>query len=146
MKREEIREIPMSYVKEDADKVMDAMEARIKELVKAKRDILTRNVELIGENAQLTMQVRELEATISKMETTQKWNSVKNGVPTHNRAVAIFPPFKGCEFACYNEFECCWDTEDGDDYLCDLDEVEKWFEIPLPTPTTEESSDVEKEK
>lgn len=32
---------------------------------------------------------------ISKMETTEsKWNSVKNGVPTHDRAVAVFPPFK----------------------------------------------------
>lgn len=153
MKREELEEIPMigweCYDKEEADSVMDAMEKQIRTLENDKEEMYEANLvqqERIKElEAQCTKYQAELmnndpalNPTVSKMETTEsKWNSVKNGVPTHNRAVAIYPPFKGCEFACYNEFECCWDTEDGDDYLCDLDEVEKWFEIPLP-PTTEE--------
>lgn len=49
---------------------MFKMESRIKELERTKNGILTRNVELIGENAQLKMKVRELEEAISKMETT----------------------------------------------------------------------------
>lgn len=47
----------------------------IKELEKTKNGILTRNVELIGENAQLTMQVRELESQLPK------WISTNDRLP-----------------------------------------------------------------
>ena len=34
---------------------------------------------------------------------------------------------------CYNK-ECdCWDTADGDDYLCDLNPQDIWFSLP-PNP------------
>ena len=54
----------------------------------------------------------------------------EDGFPAHDRPVAIFPSFHSNEFACWNE-ECdCWDSEDGDDYMCDKDAVVAWFEIP----------------
>lgn len=56
------------YRKEHADEAMDKLKVRIEELVKAKREILTRNVELIGENAQLTMKIKELESDLETME------------------------------------------------------------------------------
>lgn len=58
------------------------------------------------------------------------WHKVSDGFPKHSRAVAISPAFNGNEFACYNDYEKCWDTEDGDDFLCALDEVTYWYEIP----------------
>lgn len=62
------------------------------------------------------------------------WKLCKDELPaTHDRAVAIYPPFKGREFACWNEHDGCWDTEYGDDYLCDREKVIAWFEIP-PVP------------
>lgn len=30
----------------------------------------------------------------------------------------------------YNEYHECWDDSEGDDYFCDLDEVEKFMRIP----------------
>ena len=30
----------------------------------------------------------------------------------------------------YNEIHQCWDDSEGDDYMCDLDEVEYWMRIP----------------
>jgi hypothetical protein len=30
----------------------------------------------------------------------------------------------------YNDFNECWDTEDGDDYYCDLGRIIYW--LPLP--------------
>lgn len=63
------------------------------------------------------------------------WHLVsEDGFPTHDKAVAIFPPFLSNEFACWNK-ECdCWDGEDGDDYMCDKDAVFAWFEIPEVSP------------
>lgn len=106
-------------------------QARIKELVKAKRDILTRNVELIGENAQLTMQVRELEATISKMETTTpKWISVKDRLPPKGQHVLVVRNHRLRSL--YPIDVVCW----SEDYITH-DIVTHW--MPLPSaPTTEE--------
>lgn len=58
------------------------------------------------------------------------WRRVSDGLPTHSRAVAISPDVMGSGFACYNDDAKCWDTEDGDDYLCDIDAVTYWFDIP----------------
>lgn len=69
-------------------------------------------------------------ATNEELKNLNGWRNASKELPTHNRAVAISPAFKGCEFACYNKYDNCWDTEDGDDYLCDIDEVKYWFEIP----------------
>ena len=30
----------------------------------------------------------------------------------------------------YNEYHECWDDSEGDDYFCDLDEVDKFMRIP----------------
>ena len=30
----------------------------------------------------------------------------------------------------YNEYKECWDDSEGDDYFCDLDDVEKFMRIP----------------
>ena len=29
----------------------------------------------------------------------------------------------------YNNYDVCWDTEDGDDYECDLNPEDKWFSL-----------------
>ena len=62
-----------------------------------------------------------------------RWNLVADKLPTHDRAVAIFPPHHGHEFATWNSKESCWDDELGDDYMCDKDAVTAWYEIP-PVP------------
>jgi hypothetical protein len=60
------------------------------------------------------------------------WHMVsEDGFPAHDRPVAIFPSFHGHEFACWNEKCDSWDSEDGDDYMCDKDAVAAWFEIPI---------------
>lgn len=114
------------YKKDEADKVMDAMESRIK----------------------------ELEATISILETTQKWISVKDRLPEVYREFDRF--LVCCELyvdgkkrrystegylACgVNPFVFC----DNDGRI--LDNAVMWCEMPLPPPpTTEDSSATEKE-
>ena len=57
------------------------------------------------------------------------WHLVKDELPPDDEPVAIWPPFQSQRFAVWNK-ECdCWDTEDGDDYMCDKDAVEKWYPI-----------------
>ena len=76
------------------------------------------------------MDLESEKATVEELKNSHGWHKVSEELPTHNRAVAISPEFKGCGFACYNEYDNCWDTEDGDDRLCDIDDVNYWFEIP----------------
>lgn len=59
-----------------------------------------------------------------------QWKKTSEELPNHGRAVAIFPHHNGHEFACWNNYHKCWDTEDGDDYMCDKDAVYCWFDIP----------------
>lgn len=57
------------------------------------------------------------------------WHLTKDELPENDEPVAIWPSFQGRQFAVWNK-ECdCWDTEDGDDYMCDKDAVEKWYPI-----------------
>lgn len=34
------------------------------------------------------------------------------------------------ELLVYNEYHQCWDDSEGDDYCCDLSEVDKFLRIP----------------
>jgi hypothetical protein len=34
------------------------------------------------------------------------------------------------EIVTYNEYHQCWDDSEGDDYFCDLEEVDKFLRIP----------------
>ena len=36
---------------------------------------------------------------------------------------------------CFNHEHECWDDESGDDYLCDIDNVEYWMPLPNPPKT-----------
>lgn len=31
---------------------------------------------------------------------------------------------------CFNHLHECWDDESGDDYFCDVEDVEYWMELP----------------
>jgi len=31
---------------------------------------------------------------------------------------------------CFNHLNECWDDESGDDYFCDVEDVEYWMELP----------------
>lgn len=68
--------------------------------------------------------------TCIKQDKLNGWHRVSDGLPKHNRPVAIAPSFNGSKFARYNGYDKCWDNEDGDDALCVLDAVKYWFEIP----------------
>ncbi len=63
-------------------------------------------------------------------QTVAKWTKTSESLPTHGRAVAIFPHHNGIEFGCWNNYHKCWDTPDGDDYMCDKESVFCWYEIP----------------
>ena len=97
------------YFADEADKVMDAMEARIK----------------------------ELEATISKMETaTPKWISVKDRLPKGNPMLPALD----------EDNKVIWWGNWHDDNL-EIYGLTHWLDNALPPPpTTEDSSATEKEK
>ena len=39
------------------------------------------------------------------------------------------------EILVYNEYHQCWDDSEGDDYYCDLDEIDKFLRIPKEEQT-----------
>lgn len=153
MKREELEEIPMigweCYDKEKADSVMDEMEkqirtlendkeemyeanlvlqARIKELEKDNKDLRHNLEDWKAENEALKQRIKELEAAISKMETTQKWISVKDRKPPKGQHVLIARNHRSL----YPIDVVCW----IEDYITH-DIVTHWMPLP-PPPTTEE--------
>ena len=58
------------------------------------------------------------------------WHDAKKEKPEHDEPVAIWPSFQGHQFAIWNAKCDCWDDETGDDYMCDKDKVDYWFDIP----------------
>jgi hypothetical protein len=62
-------------------------------------------------------------------EVDNGWVSVDDSVPDDDEPVAIWPEVRGHRFAAWNPYDDCWDTEDGDDYLCDKHDVKKWYAI-----------------
>lgn len=93
--------------------------------------------------------IKELKATISKMETTQKWIRVKDSPPKEGEIIYGTGKFIEGLFVLHNEE---WYTkEEYDDYVFEethgfnIDAIDFWMEKPKK-PTTEDSSGVEKEK
>ena len=118
------------YFKTQADNVMDAMEARIKELEKMLEDVqntmATENVDLGMENHKLKERIEELEAVISKMETTTpKWVSVKDRLPKGN---PIIP-------ALDEDNQVVWWGNWHDDNL-NIYGITHWSDKALPPPPT----------
>lgn len=60
------------------------------------------------------------------------WLDFPENVPNDGEKVLI--RVKGCgqnwEAAVYNEYHQCWDDADGDDYMCELESVDKFMLIP----------------
>lgn len=117
------------YAAPEADAVMDAMEARIKELDEANK------LAVIVGNKQAG-RIKELEEVISKMETTTpKLISVKKRLPESDAT----------QYLVYNEKT----KEYGESFFSLILKrfqfhVTHWMPLP-PPPTTEDSSAVDKE-
>lgn len=115
------------YEKEEADKVMDSMEAKIKELELALSNSREHEKALrkcFDNHRQL---IKDLEATISILETTQKWISVKDRLPPKGQHVLVARTHRSL----YPIDVVCW----SEDYITH-DIVTHW--MPLPdAPTTE---------
>ena len=78
--------------------------------------------------------------SFNKGNKMNEWKYTKDETPKTKEPVAIYPPFHSQQFACWNDYEQCWDTEDGDDYLCNKEEVLCWYEIPeVPEEMKKES-------
>lgn len=57
------------------------------------------------------------------------WRLTDCQVPGDDEPVAIWPEVHGHRFAVWNPYDDCWDTADGDDYLCDKFDVKKWYPV-----------------
>lgn len=62
--------------------------------------------------------------------TSTVWHDTTEEVPSDKNPVAIYPCFKGNDFAIWNSYDNCWDDETGDDFLCHKESVKKWYAIP----------------
>lgn len=120
-----------AYLKEEADKVMDNLEAQVKNLQTA--------------NAELIKRVQSLEDKCNELESQlPKWISTSDRLP--KEGVFVYAVGKHLEgLLCFKENE--WYTkeeveDEPDSYweVCgyDKDAIDYWMEKPLP-PTTEEN-------
>lgn len=78
-----------------------------------------------------------------KNSKSSSWVKASDRMPDHHNAVPIFPSFNGEEFACWNDYDKCWDTLDGDDYLCDKDTVIAWYDLPENDISDDDETDTE---
>ena len=125
------------YFKTQADNVMDAMEARIKEL---EHQVMTDCTCDSSKSATLRMdlykaqeRIKELEATISILETTQKWISVEDELPKEGEEALVFYTSWKHEYQQVAMFESGEFIDIGG---CALSPTH-WMPLP-PPPTTEE--------
>lgn len=128
------------YETKDADKVILAHEARIKELEKQLEDVqntmATENVDLGMENFKLKERVKELELQIPK------WVSVKD---VNNRPNEIGDYVLVCDYVNRTRGTAIYQNGKFTLTTCGIAELNITHWMPLP-PTTEESSAIEKEK
>ena len=64
-------------------------------------------------------------------EYIMKWNNINEKRPVDGSRVLVCDIYyRQVRILTYNEYEDCWDREDGDDYYCDIDRCPYWTELP----------------
>lgn len=62
---------------------------------------------------------------------TMEWNSINEKRPVDGSRVLVCDIYyRQVRILTYNEYEDCWDREDGDDFYCDIDRCPYWTELP----------------
>jgi hypothetical protein len=60
-----------------------------------------------------------------------EWNDINEKRPVDGSRVLVCDIYyRQVRILTYNEYEDCWDREDGDDYYCDIDRCPYWTELP----------------
>lgn len=60
-----------------------------------------------------------------------EWKNLNEEKPMGNERVLVCDErFREVRILVYNDFHECWDTEDGDDYYCDLSAITWWMSLP----------------
>ena len=116
----------------EREKLINNQAERIKELEKRLEDVqntmATENVDLGMDNHKLKERIKELEAVISKMETTTpKWISVKDRLPKGNPMIPALD----------EDNQVVWWGNWHDDNL-DIYGITHWLDNALPPPPTTE--------
>lgn len=67
-----------------------------------------------------------------RTQSTPKWLMFPQSKPADGERVIVIRRGYGdyWEPAVYNETHECWDDAEGDDYMCELEDVVKFFKIP----------------
>ena len=60
-----------------------------------------------------------------------EWKKVSIKEPKDGERVLVWDSeFNECAIRVFNKHYNCWDTEDGDDYVCELSSYEFWMRLP----------------
>ncbi len=60
-----------------------------------------------------------------------EWKKVSIEEPKDGERVLVWDSeFNECTIKVFNKIHNCWDSEDGDEYVCDLDRYEFWMRLP----------------
>ena len=77
--------------------------------------------------------------TKKKGQAMPEWKLTETTHPEQDQCCIVFDTYdKQIKLLCFNEFNKCWDTEDGDDYYCDIERVSHW--MPLPAKPTKRNA------
>lgn len=67
---------------------------------------------------------------INKLD-NMEWKKLSIEEPKDNERVLVWDSkYKECTIRVFNKEYNCWDTEDGDDYFCELSGYEFWMRLP----------------
>ena len=60
-----------------------------------------------------------------------EWKKLSIEEPKNGERVLVWDSeVKECTIKVFNKHYNCWDTEDGDDYFCELSGYEFWMRLP----------------
>ena len=60
-----------------------------------------------------------------------EWKNLNDETPIGMERVLVCDTyFREVRILVYNDYDECWDTEDGDDYYCNLDRCQYWMSLP----------------
>lgn len=60
----------------------------------------------------------------------KEWININEAKPKDREVCLVYRYGWGIKMYTYNEYDTCWDDEEGDDFECDFEDGKYWMSLP----------------